>query len=267
MLTSPTLLALDFDGVICDGLQEYFQTTCRAYDRLWKPETLNSQHDIFANSFYQLRPVIETGWEMPVLLRSLVLGEPKSNILEDWPQVRDRLVETEKLNGKEITQIVDSVRDEWIESNLESWLKLHRFYPGIIAKIKQILQAEQTQVVIITTKEGRFAKKLLQQQGLNFSQTAIFGKEVKRPKPETLRQLIANPSYNTEKIWFVEDRLKTLELVAQQPDLNDIELYLADWGYNTETMRASLANNSTIHLLSLAGFASNFTNWRSRSKS
>ncbi|MGK7928553.1 MAG: HAD family hydrolase [Spirulina sp.] len=263
MLVLPTLLALDFDGVICDGLKEYFQTTCRAYDRIWTQESLRDR-ETFANSFYKLRPVIETGWEMPVLLRALVLGETEAQILEDWSKIRDRIIAAEQLKGKAIAQIVDGVRDEWIARDLEEWLGLHRFYPGVISRIQRILQEEQTQVVIITTKEGRFAKKLLQQQGLNFPQTSIFGKEVKQPKPETLRQLIANPNTNTDKIWFVEDRLKTLELVARQPDLTDVDLYLGDWGYNTEKMRASIAHNPRIYLLSLEQFAENFADWRSR---
>ena len=264
MLVSLTLLALDFDGVICDGLQEYFQTTCRAYDRIWTRDILRDR-DIFANSFYALRPVIETGWEMPVLLRALVGGETEKKILEDWPSIRDCIIAQEQLNGKEIARIVDGVRDEWIASNLEEWLGLHRFYPGIIEQLQRTLQEEQTQVVIITTKEGRFAQKLLQKQGINIPQESIFGKEVKRPKSETLRQLMANPNANTDKIWFVEDRLKTLKLVAEQPDLSDVVLYLADWGYNTKKMRDSIANHSRIHLLSLEEFARNFAEWRSPS--
>ncbi|MBP0018807.1 MAG: HAD family hydrolase [Cyanobacteria bacterium SBLK] len=259
MLALPTLLALDFDGVICDGLKEYFQTTCRACDRIWTKATIQDLA-IFADSFYQLRPVIETGWEMPVLLHALILGETKENILADWPTIRDRLIAKEQLNGKEIAKIVDEVRDEWIANHLEEWLALHRFYPGVIEKIQRILLAEQTQVVIITTKEGRFARKLLQQQGLDFPQNAIFGKEVKRPKPETLRQLITNPAYNTDNIWFVEDRLKTLELVAEQSDLKAVSLYLGDWGYNTQKMRDSIADNPRIHLLSLEEFTGNFEN-------
>jgi len=66
------ILALDFDGVICDGLIEYFQTAWRTYCQIWKPSLPTPPAG--AASFYQLRPVIETGWEMPVLIRALVLG-------------------------------------------------------------------------------------------------------------------------------------------------------------------------------------------------
>ncbi len=54
----PTIIALDFDGVICDGLREYFATTKRAYEQIWqqKPEQKLEELEI---SFYRLRPVIK----------------------------------------------------------------------------------------------------------------------------------------------------------------------------------------------------------------
>jgi len=58
-------------------------------------------------------------------------------------------------------------------------------------------------------------------------------------------------------LWFVEDRLKTL-VVHQQPDLDAVKLYLADWGYNTPAERES-AQNDRIQLLSLSQFAENFS--------
>jgi len=60
----------------------------------------------------------------------------------------------------------------------------------------------------------------------------IIGKESKRPKHQILRELIGRTE-TPLSLWFVEDRLKTLQLVHQQPDLDAVKLYLADWGYNT----------------------------------
>ncbi|MCZ8160393.1 MAG: HAD family hydrolase, partial [Microcystis sp. LE19-196.1B] len=35
MNQSPRILALDFDGVLCDGMIEYFQISKRTYETLW----------------------------------------------------------------------------------------------------------------------------------------------------------------------------------------------------------------------------------------
>ena len=39
------------------------------------------------------------------------------------------------------------------------------------------------------------------------------------------------------KIHFVEDRFETLVAVMKISALDDVQLYLVDWGYNTETQR------------------------------
>ena len=256
----PTILALDFDGVLCDGLIEYFQTTQRTYNQIWTQDSQRPIDDL-ASSFYRLRPVIETGWEMPILLRALVLGIAQEKILEDWSAVAQQIVESEQLDGKDISQKLDTVRDRWIESDVEGWLGLHRFYPGVIARVRQIVDSP-TQLYIVTTKEGRFVKRLLQQQGIELSQQSIIGKEFKRPKHETLRQLIRAASENAVNLWFVEDRLKTLHSVQQQPDLQGVELYLAAWGYNTQQARESISGDRSIQLLSLEQFNQDFSAWR-----
>lgn len=264
---APKILALDFDGVLCDGLLEYFQTSWRTYCQIWKPNN-PMPPDNLAPQFYRLRPVVEIGWEMPVLLRALVLGMSEQAILHDWPKLAQSLIETENLDSADIGQKVDAVRDEWIASDLESWLGLHHFYPGVIDRLARTLSATEasssepiTQLFIVTTKEGRFVKQLLQQQSIDLPEERIIGKECKRPKHETLRQLMGASPGEAATLWFVEDRLKTLQSVQQQSDLTSVKLYLADWGYNTTAQQESARNDSRIQVLSLAEFAQDFSAW------
>jgi len=205
MSQSPRILALDFDGVLCDGMIEYFQISKRTYETLW-PEII--PEDFFPR-FSQLRPVIETGWEMPLLLRSLVLDIPDEEALNNWPLIRQNLLEREKIAKKVLSNALDGLRDQWIESDLESWLTLHRFYQPDL----------------------------------------------------TIQQILADLPESPANLWFVEDRLDALELVQQQADLNDVGLYLADWGYNTAQMRQKVAQDTRIKLLSLSQFAADFTHW------
>ncbi|NEQ22656.1 MAG: HAD family hydrolase, partial [Microcoleus sp. SIO2G3] len=62
-------------------------------------------------------------------------------------------------------------------------------------------------------------------------------------------------------IWFVEDRLKTLQSVLAQSDLADVRLFLADWGYNTPAERERAQQQPQIHLLSIAQFTQDFNSW------
>ncbi|MBD6619624.1 HAD family hydrolase [Komarekiella sp. 'clone 1'] len=256
--SSPTILALDFDGVICDGLIEYFEVAWRTYYQIWSPAN-DTPPDDLALRFYRLRPVIETGWEMPVLIKALMEGIPDEKILQEWVTIAPQILLDDNLQARDISAKLDNLRDQWITTDLEGWLSLHRFYPGVLEKLK--LTVASAKVYIVTTKEGRFVQQLLQQEGVNLPPKAIFGKEVKRPKYEILRELIQAADEKAVNVWFVEDRLKTLQLVQQQTDLEDVKLFLADWGYNTQAEREAAQNDPRIQLLSLSQFAKDFSAW------
>lgn len=258
MTSIPTILALDFDGVICDGLIEYFETAWRTYCQIWLPND-SIPPDKLAANFYRLRPVIETGWEMPVLIKALLLKIPEEKIFHEWANIAYQLLQEANITAVEIGRKVDKIRDEWITRDLDNWLSLHRFYPGVVEKLRSLLNSE-VQPMIITTKEGRFVSQLLKQQGIELPPESIIGKESKRPKHQIIRELIT--AIGTPlSLWFVEDRLKTLQLVQQQADLDTVELYLADWGYNTAAERQAAQDDSKIHLLSLSQFGQDFSDW------
>ncbi|MEL6229348.1 MAG: HAD family hydrolase [Cyanobacteria bacterium J06627_3] len=255
----PDLVAFDFDGVICDGLIEYFQTAWRAYCKLFKPENLEPPAGL-AEKFYPLRPVIETGWEMPMLLRALIAGKTDDEIVTGWPELALPFLDETTLTKAEAAKTLDGERDHWIATDLDDWLAQHRFYPNMLAVLKASLEKRPT--YIVSTKEGRFIQQLLNQSGVAMPPDKILGKEVKRPKYETLRLLTASHlvqgGASTPTIWFIEDRIKALQGVKQQPDLDHVELFLADWGYNLEPERQAAQEDNRIHLLSLDSVVQKF---------
>lgn len=253
----PDVLAFDFDGVICDGLIEYFQTAWRAYCKLFKPESLEPPAGL-AEKFYPLRPVIETGWEMPMLLRALVSGKTDAEILTGWPDMALPFLAEANLDKAKAAKVLDGERDRWIASDVDTWLAQHRFYPNMLAVLQASLEKRPT--YIVSTKEGRFIQQLLQQSGVAMPSEKILGKEVKRSKYETLRLLTSTHTTDQQipKIWFIEDRIKALQSVKKQPDLDHVELFLADWGYNLATERQSAQEDSRIHLLSLDSIVQKF---------
>lgn len=262
MAMTPTLLALDFDGVICDGLIEYFQTAWKTYCLIGSPTSQTPPLGL-AEQFYRLRPVIETGWEMPILVQSLLDGVPEAELFNNWAEIALKQVEKLNLSPAEIAARLDGVRDEWIAADVDNWLAQHRFYPGIAERLQQIV-GSSVNPFIITTKEQRFVRQLLKQQQVDFAESQIFGKEVKQPKAQTLRFLINQYTQKLGEpltVWFVEDRLKTLQNIEAQPDLQGVQLFLADWGYNTNTERFIAQQDPKIQLLSLSQFAEDFANW------
>lgn len=261
-MVAPTLLALDFDGVLCDGLLEYFETSWKAYCQLFDPAETTPPPGL-AEQFYPLRPVIETGWEMPMVLHALLKGIAADDILQDWRQIVPTLLVEADLTSEQVMAAVDGIRDRWIQDDLNGWLGLHRTYPGTLAWLQQVLNSD-LQTVIISTKEGRFIHAFLQQQGVEMPRAQIFGKEVQQPKAETLRQLLAQypgSSAAPTRLWFVEDRYKTLQKIEAQSDLDGVDLFLVDWGYNTATEREAARRDSRVNLLSLSTIVQEFSAW------
>lgn len=253
----PNILALDFDGVLCDGRGEYLESSWRVYREIWGDCDLDLEK--FRWRFYELRSVIETGWEMPLLLRALQQGISDEKILENWSSIVQDILNQWGLTQETLTQLLDEKRDRWIETNQKDWLAHHQFYPHVISKIQEILSHQSPEIYIITTKEGRFAKILLEQQGIIFPKSHIFGKECHQPKRKTLTEL--SQRFNQASVWFVEDRLKTLLSVEDSPELKSVQLFLATWGYNTARSRSLAKKHQRIHLLSLDQFNQDFSQW------
>ncbi|MFM8004786.1 MAG: HAD family hydrolase, partial [Dolichospermum sp.] len=102
----------------------------------------------------------------PVLIKALIAGFSDDQILQSWTTITSEILAANNLEIKAVSTQLDNLRDEWIEKDLDGWLSLHRFYPGVIERLKITLETE-IQLYIVTTKEGRFVKQLLQQEGVN----------------------------------------------------------------------------------------------------
>jgi len=261
-MTIPNILALDFDGVICDGMREYFEASRRCYMKIWPTEQAPGA-DLFP-AFRALRPVIMTGWEMPLLLRALVQGRPEAAMLQHWEAVRDELVSSDPLHGTALvsvlTHTLDEVRREWIAADPCAWLERNVPY-GSLDEVRRLV-AEPEHAVLVTTKEGEFARRILDHWGLQLAD--IQGKEAGTHKCENLRALIADYTAvhgRRPHLWFVEDRLETLQHVTTHADLADVGLFLAAWGYNTAETRTSVRGDGRIRLLDLEQFRRGLTTW------
>ena len=256
-MSAPRILALDFDGVLCDGMREYFETSWRAYRRLRPSVPAEPPPGLF-DTFARLRPVVESGFEMPLLIHAALAGADEAELLRDWRP--DAWLVRMGLAREAITAEIDRVRDAWIAEDETDWLDYHRFYPGVIERLRG-LAGGPPRVAVVTTKEGRFARQLLARQGVELAAGDVFGKETRRPKRAILREQIARHAEAATALWFVEDRLKTLQDVAQEPVLDGAGLFLADWGYNTPADREAAGRDARITLLSLDRFARDFPAW------
>jgi len=259
-VTAPKLLALDFDGVICDTVHE----GCRSAWQVCR-DIVKLNGDVpppeLAAAFVRLRPVLEHGWEFPVLVLAILEGIPESTMFEAFQTtVRQRILEAHHLASKELAARFDAARDRAIARSLDDWLADQALYPGMAERLRAILKGG-TEVYVITTKEGRFAHKLLEIHGVTLPISQVWGKEQARPKHELLRVLSQQQGLAYRDLWFVEDRLKTLQAVKQRVDLREVGLFFATWGYVMPAEPDEAARDPRIVPLTLPQFCRDFSAW------
>ena len=145
------------------------------------------------------------------------------------------------------------MRREWIAADRADWLAKNAPYCAL-EELRQ-MAAEPERAYVVTTKEGEFAKAILDDWKVEMA--GIQGKEAGTHKCDNLRALIAERTAargTRPTLWFVEDRLETLEHVTTHPDLADVQLFLAAWGYNTPAVRARPSAGGRVRLLELERF-------------
>jgi phosphoglycolate phosphatase-like HAD superfamily hydrolase len=264
-VATPALLVLDFDGVVCDGRPEYFATAWRAYAAAW-PAPRPGRPEAVAERFASLRPLIESGWEMPLLVHALLAGEPDDAVKDRhaWLATAARLLAASGVTAETLGRALNRVRDDWFAADPGGWLAHHRFYPGVVERLVALADGP-SRVAIVTTKAARFVRALLEAQDRRLAAVPVVGREPGRPmpKPDILGRLAAEARLadGAAGLWFVEDLLETLDATAARPELAGARLFLAEWGYNTLEDRARAGAGRRIAPLSLARFAGPLEAW------
>ena len=219
------MLISDFDGVIVDGMEEYWWSASRAAAKLL-PATAQLPEAV-PEAFRQLRPQVHHGWEMPLLAAVIAgYGQPVAAFQSDYAAA---LAASQQQLGwleAQLTEALDAVRQRAIASDRQAWLALHRPYPWML-KCLQRLEAEGLPWGVLTTKSAGFTAELLRSHQLH--PQAIYGRE-DGPKPEVLQRLLTHDA-DSGPWHFLEDRRLTLEAVRVVPALNRVHCLLVSWGY------------------------------------
>ena len=129
-----------------------------------------------------------------------------------------------------------------------------RVVSGVAEAVLAAQERADADVKIVTTKQGRFALAILAKMGgvvvedEDMYSTTVSGYRRRRMSCER-----PGVDGNPRKI-FVEDKLSTLEKVCKCDDLDDWELFLVDWGYNTAKERERAAANDRISVIDADAF-------------
>ncbi|MCP9773005.1 HAD family hydrolase [Synechococcus sp. Tobar12-5m-g] len=248
-MSSGPLLVFDFDGVLVDGMAEYWWSSRQAVHRL-DPALVVSE--LAPEAFARLRPRIHQGWEMVLVAAELARPGGEGAALEaDYAGTLGRALARSGWQPQSLQAVLEEVRREAIATDRLGWLALHRPYPGVPERLRS-LAAEGADWAVLTTKGAAFAAELLAAAALK--PLLLFGHE-QGSKPTVLLKLreLQRP------LWFIEDRRPTLETVRATPGLESVRCFLAAWGYLGPEDRLGLP--AGIALLEPDGFGAPLAIW------
>ncbi len=257
-MQSKPLLVFDFDGVIVDGMSEYWSSSRKACLEIIFNESFSySFPKSIPEKFRKIRPWITHGWEMVLITAELSRKESPLFTLgakafsDDYEKNLTNALEAWKLTPKQLQKALDQIRKETIQDNFEAWFANHKPFPQVINRIKK-LKDEGINFAVLTTKSAGFTAKLL--ANLNLKPTLLYGHE-SGSKTKVLLQIAKHHKLQG----FVEDRRSTLEKVLKTPGLESLPCYLADWGYLKPNDKLKIP--SGIHLLETKNLMLPLANW------
>lgn len=224
------IVALDFDGVLCDSARETALSAWRAGRLLWSDWTTVVPPDPYLERFLHVRPWLETGYQAIVMMRMIADGLPDAEFAERLDVHCRRILADLGLGRDDLVRRFGSVRDEWIRHDADGWLAAHDFYPGVVAAL--LAAQPWADLYVLTTKQERFARALLESRGVVLAADRLFGLDRARPKEAILSALVGGGG-EARPVHFVEDRVETLRRVLAEPALRSLRLYYAAWGYGT----------------------------------
>jgi len=245
----PALIALDLDGVLVDGMEEYWRSSLHVAQGFGAPwPALETQ---VPPDFCRIRPWVHRGWEMVVVAWALAHGATASLFLKDYRAALQHWQGDLGQSSAQLQRALEQCRQHQLHHEPLPWLAQHRFYPGVVERL-QGWSREGVAWTVITTKGRDFAAALLDHQHLE--PTAIHGRE-SGAKSKVLEHL----QKEQQPVWFVEDRLPTLETVIGEPQLGNVGCYLAAWGYLRPNDQEQLG--PPIHWLERHTFCAPFSTW------
>ena len=249
-MSAQKVFLFDFDGVIVDGMEEYWHSSLLACERyLNSPNIIINQklYQGVPNSFKEIRPWVKYGWEMILIVHEIIKTENpiknlnKDDFINNYHQNCQRILKANSWIAEDLQKILDKSRKYQIDNDFKTWVNLHNPFFEVINFMKELRQRE-IKTGIITTKGKIFAEKILKQ--LNISPEFIFGYEA-----GTKIRIAEKLSRDYEILGFLEDRKKTLIDIKQNSTTSHIPCFLADWGYLKESDRYNL--NNEIELIKL----------------
>ncbi len=235
-----SVLALDFDGVICSSLREVLLVAVRTWAEREPTEPLPEPLGELAEDREIDWPRIEAseGFAtfrglLPLGNRAEDFGVALRSIAEGW-RIDDQATYDAAFHRQDAAWLEAFHREFYRqrsrmrETDLASWLALHRAYEPFLDLLRR--HRGGVSLAIATAKDRRSVELLLESFGAldMFGPGSVLDKDTGVDKSAHMRVLIRRLDVEPGDVTFVDDKVNHLERVATV----GVRPVLAAWGFN-----------------------------------
>jgi phosphoglycolate phosphatase-like HAD superfamily hydrolase len=216
--TLQAALVLDFDGVICDSVDECFASSWTAYHHLFLNRPPVEATSKARAAFAHLRPFVRSGEDF-VLIQQMIDG---GFSVDSQAAFDEQARRAGPLSLGRFKELFYSARASLLLGNRNAWLRMNRVYPHVAEGIAGLPRGAP--LFILSTKRPRFIAEILDAQGIVVPRERILHSDGE-PKIAAVERLRAEKGF--EESVFVEDQIDAIRGNANPR----IRAFLATWGY------------------------------------
>jgi hypothetical protein len=216
--TEKPLLFLDFDGVICDSIEECFYSSAIAYYARERGAEVPAFDDAYRAAYRAHRPFVRNGEDYLLIHGLLASGEPRASQAEydivrrqAGPELLERYLE-----------LFTATRRDLLANERAHWISLNPVYPFMCALLPKL--GERDGAFILSTKKKEFIVEILASCAVSWRSERIIAMQ-DRPKLDVISDLLGET--RSPSAIFIDDQIEHLG----GPSDPRIDRYLALWGY------------------------------------
>jgi len=212
-------LIFDFDGVLCNSVEECMVVSFAAYNRM-EPSPMKQISQSMRSYFFKYRYLVRPARDFYIIWYSYFndKGFEKFSFNEIKQMCSNSL--------EEFQDLFFTIRRKF-KKNYNLWVDLNKPYKNTVKYFKTY----RRNIFVVTNKDKDSVEIISKAHGYYDSIVDIFSKEISNDKRVLINQLIADHNYVLETdMLYLDDSVENLNAVSSLA-IPKFNCFLAKWGY------------------------------------
>lgn len=243
------IIALDFDGVIVDSIEEQYVLAVQAFENIGVTKERTKK---FRDEFRFLRSFVRIAEDFYAFFRII---EENGKIRFDEKEIsnlRDKVLEKEKEKASNYADLYFENKKKLLKKGFKPILKLLKPNKNFISMMKKL--SKNYTMFIATAGDKKLTSKTMKYFGVEIPENKIVSKEDNPNKTEQMKIISEISGTGFKDIIFIEDNFENLMEASKL----GIKPVLVEWGYNTPNQRKE-AKKLGIPVLTKGNFEEQLT--------